>query len=140
MQLQHVSGFKLRRPVFCCAIVEKMIVVYVTHVHSYHSLPFIGYLGTEMAGFNCLQVILRATLADGVPIGFIMQGAFYFGGVFICPVAQHQRIFLYRRFLFFMDDKRTIQAALLLRHGVRMVPVSAILYKREFKKMRFRRA
>src|SRR5690606_523793 len=134
-----ISCFKLGKLLFARAVYQKLFVINITNVHSFHTLPFIHYFCFKMTCLDCLGVALYRILLDTKPIVARTQHTLYMMRVEIRPFTQNHRDGRYvvnslpkaTVILAFLKNDSTIHAYLFLKARVAVVPIGTILLYRE---------
>ncbi len=119
---------------FRLAVGEKAIVGHVCNVHGRHALQLAFEVVAEHAEAGGAEDALTAAFLYGIPLTAALQGAQYFIRIFICPVGKQHNVVAVglQSFLAWLDDDGTVNAALLLEAGVRVIPVGSALANGKF--------
>src|SRR5690606_20714973 len=134
-----IPCFKLGKLLFARAVYQKLFVINITNVHSFHTLPFIHYFCFKMTCLDCLGVALYRILLDTKPIVPRTQHTLYMMRVEIRPFTQNDRDGRYvvnslpkaAVILAFLKNDGTIHTYLFLKARVAVVPIGTILLYRE---------
>ncbi len=88
----------------------------------------------EHAEAGGAQDALTAAFFKRIPLTAALEGAIHLMGVFVGPVGEQDNIVMVglRTILVGLDDDGTVNAALLLQAGVRMIPVGSALANGKF--------